>query len=289
MSLQGATPLATSLDTAGIFSRDPQLWARAAKALYGAEISFGYQNPSKVYTIGFPSNVSTPLNSLFKSFLVNLTSHLSATDEELDLNSKWAEHYPNPLSSLLNHTYEVITGREQGALVRPQLYSDYASANDGRRPFVDPSPLGRWAFGDLSPSLEEGLANKTTFMKWFTTNILYRDDKSCSQAILAYVPRIPTTKYRDAYLTGPSQPYPFATGRISVMSGVPDIVVTIGEVQYQSKVTKTTEYLPVTVDLMAARGCDGALFDIVTGMYERGMLPKVKTGRSLVTGGKILT
>lgn len=73
------------------------------------------------------------------------------------------------------------------------------------------------------------------------------------------------------------------------MSGVPDMVVTIGEVEYQSKITKTTEHLPVTVDLMAARGCDGALFDIITGMYEKGMLPKVKTGRSLVTGGEILT
>ena len=38
---------------------------------------------------------------------------------------------------------------------------------------------------------------------------------------------------------------------------VPDVVVPVGQASYLSTVTNHTEVLPVTVDLMAAKGCDG--------------------------------
>ncbi len=38
---------------------------------------------------------------------------------------------------------------------------------------------------------------------------------------------------------------------------VPDVVVPVGQASYQSTITNHTEVLPVTVDLMAAKGCDG--------------------------------
>lgn len=38
---------------------------------------------------------------------------------------------------------------------------------------------------------------------------------------------------------------------------VPDVVVPVGQASYRSTITNHTEVLPVTVDLLAAKGCDG--------------------------------
>lgn len=44
---------------------------------------------------------------------------------------------------------------------------------------------------------------------------------------------------------------------------VPDVVVPVGQASYESTVTNHTEVLPVTVDLMAAKGCDGMVSSFV--------------------------
>ena len=39
---------------------------------------------------------------------------------------------------------------------------------------------------------------------------------------------------------------------------------------------------------MAGKGCDGMLFDIVTGMVKEGMLQISQPGRTLADGGQVL-
>lgn len=291
VSLDGAMPLALELDTAGLFARQPDLWLEAAGALYKNNISFTKQYPTKILTVGFPNNASNAFEATLAQFHQNLTAFLAATTSKYDIEDSWQKDNPDsaPLSSLLNHTYEFITGKEQGKLVRQRFYADYMASHDGRLPHVNPSALERWEFGDNTPgTIEEAVANKTKFMTWFNEKVLPRGTKSCSEYLFVYVPRTPAPKYRDTYWPGPSRPYPFSTGRISVMSGVPDIVVPIGEVAYYSKITNHTEVLPITVDFMAAKGCDGMLFSLVKDLYEAGLLQASRTGRSLVTGGEIL-
>lgn len=116
----------------------------------------------------------------------------------------------------------------------------------------------RWAFGDSQPesALAEAQANKTVFMDWFNTNILVNDSRTCSQSLLLYASG-PNVQYRNLYNKPPTVPFGFSTGRISVFSEVPDVVVPIGQATYQSNITAHTELLPVTVDILAAKGCDG--------------------------------
>jgi hypothetical protein len=59
-------------------------------------------------------------------------------------------------------------------------------------------------------------------------------------------------------------------------------VIPLGEVNYTSRVTNTTKYLPVVVSINAAAGCDLMLFDLVAQLAEEGIIPKaVKTGERL--------
>ncbi|EEU34049.1 uncharacterized protein NECHADRAFT_50177 [Fusarium vanettenii 77-13-4] len=291
VSLGDTMPLSPHFDTAGLFSRDPALWKTAAQALYGTNISLNDSYPSNILTIGFPTQAESELNIILTQFLANLTDFLSAKATPFNLEERWNSTNPSApsVSTLLNNTYEIVSAKEQARLVRDPFFRDYGAAHDGRRPHVNPAPLNRWAFGDNSTAtVEQGIANKTQFMEWFNTRILSHDAKSCSHNLLVYVPRTPVPVYRDTYRTGPQVPKAFSTSRISVMSETPDMVVPIGQVAYHSSITSHTEYLPVTVDMMAAKGCDGMLFSLVQHLYEAGILGVSQTGTSHVTGDEVL-
>lgn len=62
----------------------------------------------------------------------------------------------------------------------------------------------------------------------------------------------------------------------------------VGQAEYYSTITNHTEYLPVTVDIMAARGCDGLIFGLVEDLVDAGILKSSVTGYSDVNGGQIL-
>ncbi|PHH86792.1 hypothetical protein CDD83_9749 [Cordyceps sp. RAO-2017] len=291
VSLHDAMPISPEFDTAGLLARDPVLWTRGAQALYGDNLTLECSYPSSVLTIGFPTKSSSQLDSLLLDFLGNLTSLLAADAAPLDIDSAWTKSHPRgpALRSFVNNTYEILSAKQQARLVRDPFFADYAAAHDGRLPFVNPAPLKRWAFGESSPStIEEAVANKTQFMDWFNREVLTRDPASCSKQLLVYVPRRPAPKYRDTYLAGPALPQPFSTSRLSVLSEAPDMVVPIGQAAYESTVTKHTEHLPVTVDLMAAKGCDGMLFSLIETLLHRGMIRASRPGRSNVDGGEVL-
>ncbi|KAF4997622.1 hypothetical protein FDECE_12040 [Fusarium decemcellulare] len=291
VSLDNTMPLCPQFDTAGLFARDPVLWATAAGALYGSNISFTNTYPSKILTIGFENHTTPELDAVLSRFLANLTDFLSANVTPFNLDEYWASTSPGApsLLSFLNNTYEVVSSKEQAMLVRDPFFRDYSAAHDGRLPHVNPAPLTRWGFGDNSTStIEEGIANKTRFMEWFNTKVLAPDAKSCSNSLLVYVPRTPEPVYRDTYRAGPQVPKAFSTSRISVMSETPDMVIPIGEVAYYSSVTSHVEYLPVTVDLMAAKGCDGMLFSLVQDLLEAGLIGISQPGRSNIHGQEVL-
>lgn len=93
-------------------------------------------------------------------------------------------------------------------------------------------------------------------MDWFNSKILVNNSKTCSESLLLYTADI-SPQYRNQYNGPPTVPFGFSTGRISVFTEVPDVVVPIGQASYQSTITGHMEMLPVTVDFLAAKGCDG--------------------------------
>lgn len=165
------------------------------------------------------------------------------------------------------------------------------AAHDGRLPFVDPAPLARWAFGDGFPdsALDDAIANKTLFMNWFNSKILVPvpDPAQCSSAIMLYVGSSGGQNPRNRYGSAPSAPTGFSSGRISVLAENPDFVYPLGEVPARSAITNHTEMFPVTVDIMAAKGCDGLLVKLAQDLTAAGILTLPKTGGSLA-GGPIL-
>jgi hypothetical protein len=294
-------PLSTALDTAGFLIRDPFLWDIANSVLYGenytslAKVQPKY--PKTVYTLSFPTNATSAANTLLIDFVGSLTKFIGATAVPLNLSNEWTSSKPAEagnvsLSSLLNLTYPIFISQEQVKLVREPFYRDYAAVHDGRLPFVDPAPLARWAFGDSYPdtALDDAIHNKTLFMDWFNSKILapVADSAQCSSALMLYVASTGTgSSTRNRYISAPTPPFGFSSGRISVLAEVPDSVYPIGQVSTKSSVTQHNESFPVTVDILAAKGCDGLLVKLAQDLTDAGILNVPMVGGT-ITGGDIL-
>ena len=130
-------------------------------------------------------------------------------------------------------------------------------------------------------------------MNWFQTTVLppATNTGSCSSAFFIYVGSTssPTSiNTRNQYPNPPTAPYGFSAGRISVLSEVPDSVFPIGQAPFFSNVTNHEEYLPVTVDILAAKGCDGLIVQLARDLVEAGILPVPETGGTIYGGDVLL-
>lgn len=143
-SLDLVTPLAPTLDTAGLLVRDPWLWDAASAVMYGSNYtslsdaqSVAY--PSKVYAFSFPGigvNETATGNMLAK--FTGAVGKLADTEVEmLDMDELWNKTRPEALEGtsllqLLNATYVVLTTMEQSRLVRDPFFTDYAGMEQPR-------------------------------------------------------------------------------------------------------------------------------------------------------------
>lgn len=71
-------------------------------------------------------------------------------------------------------------------------------------------------------------------------------------------------------------------GRLASLAGLPDYAITLGSFDLGgvnfSNSTLKNQSLPLAVDIMAAKGCDFVILDIVEALYKEGAVRTVKTG-----------
>jgi len=291
ISLDHVMPLSPLLDTPGLLARNPHIWKEAAQAMYGPNISITNSYPTSIQTLGWPTEADSIADQLLIDFLGNVTEFLSAKATAYNVSSEFnaANTDVAPLETFMNLTYALLITKQQTELVRKPFYADYAKKHNGRLPFVNPVPLARWGWGDnQTETLQDGITNKTMFQTWANETFLAPSPKTCSESLVMYVGSTAGTVYRNTYRNAPGIPLGFGNSRISVMAEVPDFVVPLGEAPYNSTVTGHVEYLPVTADLLSAKGCDGMLFSLIADLYDAGILKESKAGQSGVTGGEIL-
>ncbi|KXH49702.1 glutamyl-tRNA(Gln) amidotransferase [Colletotrichum nymphaeae SA-01] len=274
------------------------LWDKLQAVTYGpnytslAEVKPKY--PTKIITVSYP-NSTTEAGLLLNNFATALAKFVGGNVSTLNVAQRWGTRETNPNAELnftetLNITYPVLTGKGQDDAVVQPFFADYAKQFDGRQPFINPSPLARWAWA-ANYSWDEAMQNKTMFMNWFNDQILppVNDTLQCSSGLILYASKTGTQSPRNRYDIAPPAPFAgFSAARMSVFSGCPDLIYPVGEVSSFSTPTGHSEKLPVAVGILAARGCDGLLSRLAIDLVSEGILKMPEVGGSL-TGGPILT
>jgi hypothetical protein len=226
--LDHTMPMAPQLDTAGLLTKDPILWATAAKAMYGDNITFTNNYPSSILAIDWPTTAVKPGDQLLIDFLATVSRFISANVTALNLTESWSATGPvkMPYTDLLNLTYPILISQNEIKNLRDPFYRDYGAAHDGRLPAIDPVPLLRWAYGASSPeTIATAVANKTLFMNWFKEEILMPDAETCSSSLIMYVGSQGLTTYRNVYRSTPTPPWGLDPGSTSIFAEIPDMVV----------------------------------------------------------------
>lgn len=289
ISLDHVIPLSPVSDTAGIFARSGSLWAKATKAYYPNMQSNWTTFPSILYSAGASdSDINPDAIPLIESFVQKLGTFLGTEALPGNYSQLWAETRGDSpaVDEMLNLTYAVFVSHDQWKLLGKPFFEDYAAKNGGRRPYVNPGPLVRWQWGQVNAPDDvyaEALRNISTFKEWYSTEGYgRRDPESCSESVYTYVFQDGVPDYRDEYLTPQTSP-PLGMGdsRVPVIAGAPEVVVPIGEVPYNSTKSLQTEYLPVSMALRMARGCDYALANLVGELEEAQILRPVAVGSRL--------
>ncbi|KAJ6125743.1 hypothetical protein N7523_003363 [Penicillium sp. IBT 18751x] len=287
VDLDEVLPLCDAMDTAGVFARNAETWHTVIHAWY--QNFTDYQRyPKRIYYAdsSFP-NVSTDAGALLENFVVKLEKFLGTKREHVDIATHWENTHPSDapsdISDLLNTTYATLVSVYQYDHLALPFYADYAKKHDGRRPFINPGPLARWTWGqdnEGDAGYQVALTNKTIFKDWWETDgfgVAHKE--TCSEGIYLYPYTTGETQYRNFYFGAPTAPpMGFSDGRIGPLAAVPDFVVPVGEVPYNSTISLKTEYMPVTVSFVASRGCDFMLVNLIRELEMAGILKPVKTG-----------
>lgn len=92
---------------------------------------------------------------------------------------------------------------------------------------------------------------------------------------------------RNEYSSSPSIPFGFSSGRISSFTECPDSVFPVGQTSGYSSITQHVEFFPVTVDVLAAKGCDGLLIRLAQDLIKAGVIFMPNVGQTIY-GGEIL-
>lgn len=285
ISLDGVIPLCSVLDTAGFLVRDAISLNTFAKVWYADRFISYSKFPTKIlYSIEFLSQPSTVIE-IFENFTRQLVKFLGSNETILFNISSAFETSNITNTSLEIYYYETfisLVSYYQYYNLGIHFINNYKSVYNERTPFINPIPMARWQYGYINvtnTSYDNHLFRKNQFSNWWNNIIQPSNPSTCSDNIFIYPITNATPSYRNQYLSSAKPSFGFMNVYISSFASNPDITIPIGQAPYYSTITLQTEYLPVTIGIMAHRGCDYMSLELIKQLHHVGILQEVKTGK----------
>jgi len=290
------------MDTAGFFARDPDLFYKVHNlwyedALVPVNTGFTKFPPKLIYPVDYFPLANPASQQIFEDFMTTLEEEFNMTRAPINFTSVLRSEVSNPSITNItafqansNRLAEYISYHSVGI---PLAIAWNATFPDRGYPPLDPNPRAAFArSSNLTPAdYAASVAIKNDFRAFFLRHIVRPDAETCSDGIMILdmgTGGLPS--YREQALnalpgaafltvTGPSGGPTVPSNYLASMAGCPEVGIPVGQVEYQSYVSLQREMMPVSVDLVAAPGCDGVLMEIVRRLAEKGRIGTVKTGR----------
>ncbi|KAF8958501.1 amidase signature domain-containing protein [Flammula alnicola] len=303
MDLTGVVPLSEEMDTAGFFARHPKIFHEVASRWYAAS-----PVANRLSTTRFPSKLLYPIDHfpvksqeaqmMIDNFVEALQYHLGISAVRVNFTETLAPFLPNEsfpdfqLSS--NKLAEYRSWEDVGRPTTQEFMSRF-----GRSPVFDPIPEKMFtrAQSITDDDFADSVALKRAFRDALSEHVFKHDEESCSDTLFMYdaaTGGIPSYRVEEFnHLSGATPFLLTAVGAdrpaklsdffnfLASMGELPEVTIPIGQASYFSPLSRAWEPIPVAIELIARKGCDQMLLDLVKNLAELGVIGPVKVGRSM--------
>jgi hypothetical protein len=136
-----------------------------------------------------------------------------------------------------------------------QFRKDHVTKFD-REAYVGPYMQWKWKTGSkVTPEdVETSMKEMEVYRAWFSENVLREGDGMMSDAVLIMSVSCYAPDYRDTIHGAPGSVSSLSEGYTASILKLPQLVVPVGQVKYDSRASGRTEYHPVTAGLVGASG-----------------------------------
>lgn len=231
---------------------------------------------------------SAPQMALIDSLLDDITNYLKASITKISIRKLWESSPPGGASSdIEEYVQDVIT--------HGYYYSYYHASDDfrdryqerfGHQPYAIPFVKQRWVSGAaVSAEQHSSALHKLEVYRTWLLETVFRSNGNRTVMVLPISPVEP--HYRDETTESPGNQVATDELFLSPILRSPDIVIPIGEIPYDSRITGKEEYLPVGVNVVGTPGSDFWLLNTMKALLEESDRPKmVQTGSRIFSAAK---
>ena len=285
VSLDGMIPVFTPWDVPVLYTRDIAMLKPVISSWLRKDL-LDYRSCKKPYTIVYPLDFFPVANHvqmrLVDAFIVDLAKRLRAEIRKVSISSLWKESRPTEagmqdVEDYLQDTY-VNANFHDYYYHSTNEFRDKYQARYHKRPYVGSFITLKWERGEAVGRTEsdESMTRLEIYKRWFLDSFLRQES---DEALLIMPISNVEVNYRDAPPSPVTRPAGFNPLIISPILGAPDIVVPIGEYEYQSSITGLKEHLPIAINIVGLPGTDLDLVDVVQHfLIDSGRVTKVKPG-----------
>lgn len=184
-------------DAVGYHTRSPELLRSFGKA-WLADSQQLITNHTRFHRkLIVPSNLWPVTNNasqaVFAEWISKLSKFLNATIETTSIGEYWnaTAHEEKPNTEFFDYMRTVgfnLIWKNQIEKVIDPFRADYAAANDGRTPFINPFPTARFlsAANVTQEDVDVSYERFTFFRDWFGKNVVKADKESCSESLFLH-------------------------------------------------------------------------------------------------------
>ncbi|KAI1177466.1 amidase signature enzyme [Nemania sp. FL0916] len=262
-------------DTPCVFSRELGHLERVLRSWIPTNQASHTVNPSyEVVILSEYLPVSNPDQMvLIKGFIEDMLTHLPATLTKISIRDAWKGTRPSGLlESIDEYLRDVITHTYYYAFYHStdSFREEYAASHNGESPYVIPFVRRRWDKGAAVTAAQHDAATKKldVYKEWLANTVF-----PSHQRLVVLPVSNATPNYRDVVSSSPEEQSALDELFLSPILGAPDIVVPIGDVPYESKITQKIEYLPVVANVVGAPGTDFQLLRIISQVMKLSERP----------------
>ena len=187
---------------------------------------------------------------------------------------------PRSLDEAVGHIYSAITSSSALHTGIDDFIRDFTTKHEGAKPNISPLVQRRLEYGRTvsKDNIGTAIESMQAFTEW-TLNTIFGSYDQEATTLLIFPQSCGRPDYRDD-IPDRKELFndTFSIYGFGYLVGCPDYTIPVGEVPYISRVTKKTEYLPLSISLIGRPGTDLELFDVVRHLKETGVIRDVLPG-----------